>query len=300
MMFPDHKHKLAISTAIVLALAMPASFAQISNPTTVLATEDSSSDHKVSIQKLYGDVYDQETGQSLGRYLIATARGYTDSPHEMFNYHLPQIKGYGYIANASLVPVDWKNPSGVTDMKIYVVKKSSALYKKVYGQNSSSSKKNQNSSTPKRKVNEDGLPIIGGEVSLHDLYHAYRSFLGYPCPGDQAGQPADAHLLYLFQKYFGYNPNISKKQNYKDMDKNIQKADQKLKAKNKKSNQAKDSKENKDKKKAKKKDKKKTKDKEKKSKAKADLTTYGLSAVGLVFAVILFVGGFKGLKKARK
>lgn len=41
----------------------------------------------------------------------------------MFTYQeLPKIPGYGYIANAPLTPVNWKNASGVTDMKVFVVK----------------------------------------------------------------------------------------------------------------------------------------------------------------------------------
>lgn len=129
-------NKKIISAMIIAALAMP-----ISTTTTVLADENTNqttttnTNHAVSVQKLYANVYDQENGQFLGRYLLDIETGYTDSPHRMFQfYSFPQIDGYGYISNPpSMIPVDWTNPSGITDMKVYVVKKSSEAYKKTYG-----------------------------------------------------------------------------------------------------------------------------------------------------------------------
>src|SRR5699024_12635687 len=56
----------------------------------------------------------------------------------------------------------------------------------------------------------DALPIC---VDLHDLLHRYRSFLGVPCPGDGIDESASPHLIYLFKKYFGYDPNKSKQEN---------------------------------------------------------------------------------------
>lgn len=141
-MFKNNR-KFTNAIVIAAALAMPTSFIQYCQPSYVLATDNSAqtpdANRTVSVQKLYANVYDQETGQFLGRYLLDIENGYTDSPHRMFSYsQLPQINGYGYIANAPMVSVDWTNPSGITDMKVYVVKKSSPLYKQTYGDSSSS------------------------------------------------------------------------------------------------------------------------------------------------------------------
>ena len=67
---------------------------------------------------------------------------------------------------------------------------------------------------PKVRYNEDGLRVDpDGSVDLHDLLHRYRSFLGVPCPGDGIDESASPHLIYLFKKYFGYDPNKSKQEN---------------------------------------------------------------------------------------
>ena len=41
------------------------------------------------------------------------------------------------------------------------------------------------------------------------------SFLGHPLPSDRAGYQPSSHVLYLFQKYLGYDPNKSKEENYR-------------------------------------------------------------------------------------
>ena len=67
---------------------------------------------------------------------------------------------------------------------------------------------------PKVRYNEDGLKVDpDGSVDLHDLLHRYRSFLCVPCPGDGIDESASPHLIYLFKKYFGYDPNKSKQEN---------------------------------------------------------------------------------------
>lgn len=48
-----------------------------------------------------------------------------------------------------------------------------------------------------------------GKPMLHDLYHRYRVFLVYPCTDDGSDLSASPHLIYLFEKYFGYDPNKS-------------------------------------------------------------------------------------------
>lgn len=129
--------KILNTIAIAATLALPIAVATI-NQSTVFAddttNQNTNSNRTVSVQKLYADVYDQESGRFLGRYLLDVENGYSDSPHRMFNYtQLPQIQGYGYITDAPMVSIDWTNPSGVTDMKVYAVRKSSALYQKVHG-----------------------------------------------------------------------------------------------------------------------------------------------------------------------
>lgn len=132
---------LIVAAALAIPLsAAPTAFAdENTNQTTTNNTN-----HAVSVQKLYANVYDQENGQFLGRYLLDVENGYTDSPHRMFKfYSFPQIDGYGYVSNPpSMIPVDWTNPSGITDMKVYVVKKSSDVYKKTYGISDSNSNQN--------------------------------------------------------------------------------------------------------------------------------------------------------------
>ena len=220
--------KVVIIVALTSIFAIPAPIAQISHPTCVFAEQ--MSNHTPSVQKLYVDVYDQETGKFLGRYLLDTETGYTDSPHRMFTcQEFPKIPGYGYIANAPLTPVNWKNASGVTDIKVFVVKKSSDLYKKTYGYQNDNKNDEDKQHHYKARRNEDGLLLDEeGQPIVHDLYHEYRSFLGYPCPGDSAGLSANAHLIYLFEKYFGYNPNLSKNQNYQQMDGQIAQAGKKV------------------------------------------------------------------------
>lgn len=226
--------KLVNAVVIAAALALPISAAPIYQ-SSVLADEttnqNTNTNRTVSVQNLYANVYDQESGKFLGRYLLDVETGYTDSPHRMFNYTLPQIDGYGYIANLSMIPVDWTNPSGVTEVTVYVVKKSSDLYKQTYGyasQSQSQSSTHHSSGQHQPRRNEDGLTLDNeGKPMLHDLYHRYRAFLGYPCPGDGSDPTASPHLIYLFEKYFGYNPNKSKTQNYRGMDKNLPKNSQK-------------------------------------------------------------------------
>lgn len=222
--------KIVNAVVIAAALALPVSAAPIYQ-SSVLADEttnqNTNSNRTVSVQNLYANVYDQESGQYLGRYLLDTETGYTDSPHRMFNYTLPQIDGYGYIANLSMIPVDWTNPSGVTEVTVYVVKKSSDLYKQTYGYKDQNQSQSNSSGQHQPRRNEDGLMLDNeGKPMLRDLYHRYRAFLGYPCPGDSSDPTASSHLIYLFEKYFGYNPNKSKAQNYIRMDKNLPKKSQ--------------------------------------------------------------------------
>lgn len=187
-------------------------------------SETQSSSHERSVQKLYAVVYDQDTNEYLGRFLLATQVGYTDSPHRMFDadgINPVHINGYAFIGNPSaMVPVDWKNKSGVTEVKWVMVKTSSDSYKKAQKalDKSTNNEENNEDSTETQtpKLNEDGLQVDNdGNVNLHDIYHAYMSFLGHPLPTDSAGYQPTARALYLFQKYLGYDPSKSKEENYK-------------------------------------------------------------------------------------
>lgn len=181
----------------------------------------SSSTHERSVQKLYAKVYDQDTNKYLGRFLLATQVGYTDSPHRMFDADgiAPiHIDGYAFVGNPSaMIPVNWNNKSGVTEIRWTMVKTNSETYKK-YQEAMDNIKNNKDSNeTANPKLNEDGLQVDDeGNVNLHDLYHAYMSFLGHPLPSDRAGYHPSSHALYLFQKYLGYDPNKTKEENYKN------------------------------------------------------------------------------------
>lgn len=187
-------------------------------------SETQSSSHERSVQKLYAVVYDQDTNKYLGRFLLATQVGYTDSPHRMFDadgINPIHIKGYAFVGNPSaMVPVDWKNKSGVTEVKWLMVKTSSDTYKEMQKgpdkiKNNEENNEDSNE-TQNPKLNEDGLQVdADGNVNLHDIYHAYMSFLGHPLPTDSAGYQPTARALYLFQKYLGYDPSKSKEENYK-------------------------------------------------------------------------------------
>lgn len=131
-MFKNNR-KFINAMIITAALATPISLSQYCHPTYVRAVENSDqntdTNRTVSVQKLYANVYDQSTGRFLGRYLLDIENGYTDSPQRMFSYsQLPQIAGYDYTSNAPVVSVDWNNPSGITEMKVYAMKKSVASY----------------------------------------------------------------------------------------------------------------------------------------------------------------------------
>ena len=125
------KKKIIEAMVLATALAFPTSMVVNNQSETALAVQQQSSTHQRSVQKLYADFYDQDTGQKLGRYLVDTEYGYTDSPHRMFdNSHFPDPPaGYAYIANMGPISIDWKNPSGITDVQLYVVKKTSKTYK---------------------------------------------------------------------------------------------------------------------------------------------------------------------------
>lgn len=115
------KKFITIITIIIASLSLSTS-AKIRADNTSNSGQTTQNQRQVSVQKLYANVYDQATGQLIGRYLIATANGYTDSAQTMFNYTLPQFKGYRYTSQAGPISVDWQNPSGITEVKMYVVK----------------------------------------------------------------------------------------------------------------------------------------------------------------------------------
>lgn len=188
--------------------------------TNINSKIQSSSTHERSVQKLYAKVYDQDTDKYLGRFLLATQVGYKNSPHRMFDadgINPVHIDGYAFVGSPSaMIPVNWKNKSGVTEIKWTMVKTNSETYKKTQ-QAIDNIKNNENSNkTANPKLNEDGLQVDDeGNVNLHDLYHSYMSFLGHPLPSDRAGYNPSSHALYLFQKYLGYDPNKTKEENYK-------------------------------------------------------------------------------------
>lgn len=213
---------------ITLIIASTAAFLYTSSDNIVYAEDANthgeshfSPTHERSVQKLYAKVYDQDTNKYLGRFLLATQVGYTDSPHRMFDangINPIHIDGYTFVGNPSaMIPVNWKNKSGVTEIRWTMVKTESETYKKSQ-QAMDNIKNNKNSNeTANPKLNEDGLQVDNeGNVNLHDLYHAYMSFLGHPLPSDRTGYRPSSHTLYLFQKYLGYNPNKTKEENYKN------------------------------------------------------------------------------------
>lgn len=174
-MFKDNK-KILNTIAIAASLALPITAAPI-NQSPVFAddttNQNTNSNRTVSVQKLYADVYDQESGRFLGRYLLDVENGYSDSPHRMFNYtQLPQIQGYGYITDAPMVSIDWTNPSGVADMKVYAVRKSSALYQKVHGDSSqgqnNTNHTNQHQSGRTTGVNSNNRQAQNSKKSSHN------------------------------------------------------------------------------------------------------------------------------------
>lgn len=180
----------------------------------------SSSTHERSVQKLYAKVYDQDTNKYLGRFLLATQVGYTDSPHRMFDadgINPIHIDGYAFVGNPSaMIPVNWNNKSGVTEIRWTMVKTNSETYKKSQEAIDNIKNNKDSNETASPKLNEDGLQVDDeGNVNLHDLYHAYMSFLVHPLPSDRAGYHPSSHALYLFQKYLGYDPNKTKEENYK-------------------------------------------------------------------------------------
>lgn len=87
------------------------------------------------------------------------------------------IKGYAFVGNPSaMIPVDWKNKSGVTEIKWLMVKTSSDTYKKMQKGLEDTKNNEDSNEAQKPKLNEDGLQIDDGNVNLHDIYHAYMSF----------------------------------------------------------------------------------------------------------------------------
>ena len=67
------------------------------------------------------------------------------------------IDGYAFVGNPSaMIPVNWKNKSGVTEIKWTMVKTNSETYKKTQ-QAIDNIKNNENSNkTANPKLNEDG------------------------------------------------------------------------------------------------------------------------------------------------
>lgn len=156
-MFKNNR-KFINAMIITAALATPISLSQYCHPTYVRAVENSDqntdTNRTVSVQKLYANVYDQSTGRFLGRYLLDIENGYTDSPQRMFSYsQLPQIVGYEYTSNAPVVSVDWSNPSGITEMKVYAVKKSAAPYQNDHSISSAHSSSHHSSQEESRHNN---------------------------------------------------------------------------------------------------------------------------------------------------
>lgn len=293
------KRKIIEAMVLATALALPTSMVVNNQSETALAVQQRSSTHQRSVQKLYADFYDQDTGQKLGRYLVDTEYGYTDSPHRMFdNSHFPDPPaGYAYIANMGPISIDWKNPSGITDVQLYVVKKTSKTYKD-FMKSQEGIYNDDDEDKPKVRYNEDGLRVDpDGSVDLHDLLHRYRSFLGVPCPGDGIDESASPHLIYLFKKYFGYDPNKSKQENaepimHPKVSKDGQQAKNKAKSSSKKkSNKKKSSKKNKNKA---------TKKKHEKSKAKADIPLIVGSGTALAVGIGAVTWGIVKIKKLHK
>lgn len=217
-------HSFSIYKLIVILFVIISNFTFINiahaEETDSNSEIQSSQTHERSVQKLYVKIYDQDTNEYLGRYLLATQVGYTDSPHRMFDdggINPVNIKGYAFVGNPSaMIPVNWKNKSGITEIKWLMVKTSSDTYKKTQKGLDDSKNDEDSNETQTPKLNEDGLQIDDdGNVNLHDIYHAYMSFLGHPLPTDSAGYKPTARALYLFQKYLGYDPSKSKEENYK-------------------------------------------------------------------------------------
>lgn len=217
-------HSFSIYKLIVILFVIFSNFTFINiahaEETNSNSETQSSQTHERSVQKLYVKIYDQDTNEYLGHYLLATQVGYTDSPHRMFDdggINPVNIKGYAFVGNPSaMIPVDWKNKSGVTEIKWLMVKTSSDTYKKMQKGLDDAKNNEDSNEAQKPKLNEDGLQIDDdGNVNLHDIYHAYMSFLGHPLPTDSAGYKPTARALYLFQKYLGYDPSKSKEENYK-------------------------------------------------------------------------------------
>ncbi len=217
-------HSFSIYKLIVILFVIFSNFTFINiahaEETDSNSEPQSSQTHERSVQKLYVKIYDQDTNEYLGRYLLATQVGYTDSPHRMFDdggINPINIKGYAFVGNPSaMVPVDWKNKSAVTEIKWLMVKTSSDTYKKMQKGLEDAKNNEDSNEAQKPKLNEDGLQIDDdGNVNLHDIYHAYMSFLGHPLPTDSAGYQPTARALYLFQKYLGYDPNKTKEENYR-------------------------------------------------------------------------------------
>lgn len=154
-MFKNNR-KFINAMIITAALATPISLSQYCHPTYVRAVENSDqntdTNRTVSVQKLYANVYDQSTGRFLGRYLLDIENGYTDSPQRMFSYsQLPQIAGYDYTSNAPVVSVDWSNPSGITEMKVYAMKKTAASYQNDHSSSSIHSSSHHSSQEEPRR-----------------------------------------------------------------------------------------------------------------------------------------------------
>ncbi len=220
---PPKIHIDRIFYSIILLIASLSIFSGVTvyaEDTNSAQETQTSSTHERSVQKLYAKVYDQDTNEYLGRFLLSTQVGYTDSPHRMFDeggINPIHIDSYTFVGNPSaMLPVDWKNKSGVTEIKWTMVKTTSETYKKRQEATNHSKNTHTEKDTSNPKFNEDGLRIDDhGNPDLHDLYHTYMAFLGHPLSSDKAiNYRPDYHTLYLFKKYFGYDPNKIKEENY--------------------------------------------------------------------------------------